>query len=200
MPISEDELVSFAVVSPETGLVISTGRTDVGSLSATAAGNDVIAPIPADVRNEAHRYDWDTGEFIPIPEKPGAWAEWNGTDWTDTRTAESMAAEARAQLYAMRERTSLDKSTLLIRMAMAGMLPADEAEIAAGGVIPPTIQAALDALPPEVFPPEAQMIARIKWRSDNVISRVNPVIVLAAAALGVTDEQMDAIFDVQVPA
>ena len=104
-----------------------------------------------------------------------------------------------AALYAAREAASLDKSDLLIRMVMAGMLPSDDAEIAAGGVIPPTIQAALDELPPEVFPPEAQMVARIKWRSDNVISRVNPVIVLAAAALGVTDEQMDAIFDVRIP-
>lgn len=114
--------------------------------------------------------------------------------WIDPRTPEDIKAE----LYAARVATTLDKSTLLIRMAMAGMLPPEDAEIAAGGVIPPTIQTALDALPPEVFPPEAQMIARIKWRSDNVISRVNPVIVLAAAALGVTDEQMDAIFEVRM--
>ena len=138
------------------------------------------------------------GEIVAFPPRPNSWSRFDfaAQEWFDPRTAADMLAA----LYAAREATTLDKSTLLIRMAMAGMLPAEDAEIAAGGVIPPTIQAALDALPPEVFPPEAQMIARIKWRSDNVISRVNPVIVLAAAALGVTDEQMDAIFDVQVPA
>ena len=132
---------------------------------------------------------------VSYPPMPGSWARWVGGEWIDPRTP----AEAQAALFAVREATTLDKSTLLIRMAMAGMLPPEDAEIAAGGVIPPTIQAALDALPPEVFPPEAQMVARIKWRSDNVISRVNPVIVLAAAALGVTDEQMDTIFDVRIP-
>ena len=137
-------------------------------------------------------------EIIAFPLRPNSWSRFDfaAQEWVDPRTP----ADMQASLYAAREATTLDKSTLLIRMAMAGMLPAEDAEIAAGGVIPPTIQAALDALPPEVFPPEAQMIARIKWRSDNVISRVNPVIVLAAAALGVTDEQMDVIFDVQVPA
>lgn len=134
--------------------------------------------------------------ITPYPARPNPWARFDfaSHEWVDPRTP----ADMQAALYAARAVTSMDRSELLIRMALAGMMPAEDAEIAAGGVIPPTIQAALDALPPEVFPPEAQMIARIKWRSDNVISRVNPVIVLAAAALGVTDEQMDAIFEVRI--
>lgn len=135
------------------------------------------------------------GTITPLPTKPGEWAEWDGETWIDPRTP----GDIQAALYAAREATSLDKSDLLIRMATAGMLPPEDAEIAAGGIIPPTIQTALDALPVGVFPLEAQMVARIKWRSDNVISRVNPVIVLAAAALGVTDEQMDAVFGVRIP-
>lgn len=193
MPTS-DAMIGYVVVL-ETGEIEKSGRCEAFLFQDQDTGNGYLTAIDGEPP-DPDRYYWDGLTFVEYPPRPMSWARWNGTEWFDPRTA----ADVQAALYAAREATTLDKSTLLIRMAMAGMLPAEDAEIAAGGVIPPTIQAALDALPPEVFPPEAQMIARIKWRSDNVISRVNPVIVLAAAALGVTDEQMDAIFDVQVPA
>ena len=139
------------------------------------------------------------GNVVTIPEPPGSGRHWHfdvvSEDWVDTRTP----GDHQAALYNARRNASMDKSDLLITLAMAGILPAEDAEIAAAGTIPPTIQAVLDELPPEVFPPEAAMVARIKWRSDNVISRVNPVIVLAAAALGMTDEQLDEIFGVRLP-
>lgn len=184
----------FTIYDESTGLIQS--RLDAPDIETLLLNvPDGFSFFTGDLEPSRWYFD-STGQALPLPPRPGPWAAWNGSEWVDPRTS----ADVQAALYAARAATSLDKSTLLIRMAMAGMLPPEDAEIAAGGVIPPTIQAALDALPPEVFPPEAQMIARIKWRSDNVISRANPVIVLAAAALGVTDEQMDAIFDVQVPA
>ncbi|MBM3605601.1 MAG: hypothetical protein FJX25_12875 [Alphaproteobacteria bacterium] len=66
-----------------------------------------------------------------------------------------------------------------------------------GGTIPPTIEAALHDLPDELFPPKTQMIGRIKWRSDTVISRVNPVNPPAAVVLGATEDQLGKIFGVQ---
>jgi len=41
------------------------------------------------------------------------------------------------------------------------------------------------------------MIGRIKWRSDTVISRVNPVNPPAAVVLGATEDQLGKIFGVQ---
>lgn len=147
----------------------------------------------------AGMYDEDTfladGHVQDIPPRPADHLTWSGRAWIDARTP----AERQAALYAAREATTLDKSDLLIRMTLAGLLPAEDAEIAAGGVIPPAIQAALDALPAEVFPADAQLVARIKWRSDNIISRTNPVIVLAAVVLGITDDQLDEIFSVAIP-
>lgn len=129
--------------------------------------------------------------FHPLPPRPGRWAVWDGSDWTDPRTP----ADMQAKLYDARNATVLDKSDLLTRMFLAGIFDAENVLIASQGEIPPTLEPALQSMPAE-----AQVIARIKWRSDTVISRVNPVIVLAAAAIGVTDEQMDAIFGVQIPA
>ncbi|TJZ86165.1 hypothetical protein [Paracoccus hibiscisoli] len=130
-------------------------------------------------------------QFHPLPPRPGPWARWQGVEWIDPRTPSDM----QAALYAARDATFLDKSDLLTRMFLAGLFDAENVLIASQGEIPPTLEPALQSMPAE-----AQVIARIKWRSDTVISRVNPVIVLAAAALGVTDEQMDAIFGVTVPA
>ena len=186
-------MIGFAIIL-DSGEIEKVGRCDVDLLSLQDTGSGYLATFDGEPPNPELFY-WSEGEFLAYPARPAIWSKWNGSEWIDPRTPSDM----QAALYAAREAASLDKSDLLIRMVMAGMLPSDDAEIAAGGVIPPTIQAALDELPPEVFPPEAQMVARIKWRSDNVISRVNPVIVLAAAALGVTDEQMDAIFDVRIP-
>lgn len=177
---------------------ISTGKITRSGFSMDPRADQVLEPgegLVEGVSVDPAYYHLSGDGITPIPDRPPGWVEWDGEAWIDPRTS----AERQAALYAAREAASLDKSDLLIRMAMAGMLPPEDAEIAAGGIIPPTIQAALDALPPEVFPPEAQMIARIKWRSDTVISRVNPVIVLAAAALGITETQMDAIFDVRIP-
>ena len=192
--------VRFAVVDAVTSLVMRVGATDLDSLAEMSGDDDIVAPVPEDVGDETHFYDWEALEFVALPPKPGPWAQFNDGAWVDPRTASDIAMEAQAVLYAARSAASMDKSELLIAMATLGILTPQDAEIAAGGAIPPTIQGVLDTLPPEVFPDEARMVARIKWASDNVISRVNPVIVLAATALGVTDEQMDQIFGVVVPA
>lgn len=110
--------------------------------------------------------------------------------WVDPRTAADLAAA----LYTVREHTSLDKSELLTRMLMSGLLPVSDIEAAGEGRIPPSLEPALAMLPPE-----AQVVARIKWRNDPVISRTNPVIVLAGAALGMSEEQLDTLFGVVAP-
>lgn len=128
----------------------------------------------------------------------GAW-HWDGAEWSIYVPTQAEQDATRAErLISARQEARLDKSTLLIRMVEAQILPPEDAEVAAGGEIPAAIQTVLNGLPPEVFPPEAYTVARIKWRSDNIISRTNPVIVLAGAALGVSDEGMDAIFGVSV--
>lgn len=101
---------------------------------------------------------------------------------------------AAAQLAAARAHASLAKSDLLIRLATFEILSDTDAETAATGAIPAALAALLDALPPE-----ARTAARIKWAADTEISRNHPVIVSAAYALGLPDELVDEIFEVEVP-
>lgn len=133
------------------------------------------------------------GIVLPLPPRPVGphWVfDLAGERWSDPRTPADLAAA----LYAAREQTSLDKSELLTRMLMSGLLPVSDIEAAGEGRIPPSLEPALAMLPPE-----AQVVARIKWRNDPIISRTNPVIVLAGAALGMSEEQLDALFGVVAP-
>lgn len=100
MPTSDQGTVSFAVVDSRNALVLSVGRTDMESLSSVAGDNDVVAPIPDGVAAQTHRYDWHAHEFVSLPQKPGPWAEWDGTRWTDHRTPAQIAGIAAAELAA----------------------------------------------------------------------------------------------------
>lgn len=98
------------------------------------------------------------------------------------------------QLSKARATASLSKADLLIRLATYGILSPMDAQQAASGGIPPSMEVMLESLPPE-----AQMAARIKWAADNEISRNHPVIVMAAYAMGLSDELVDEIFEIEVP-
>lgn len=109
--------------------------------------------------------------------------------WIDPRTP----ADHQAALAAARRGAQRDKTGLLMELAQMGILTVPEAIQAAQGQIPASFEDALAALPEE-----AQGLARIKWAGDQVISRMNPLILLAAYTLGITDEQLDAAFGVQI--
>lgn len=136
---------------------------------------------------ELHRHYIRDGVAHEYPPRPGPWAVWDGQRWVDPRSPADLAAD----LIQRRHATQLDKSDLLIRLAVAGILTPEEAEEAAGGTIPASMLPMLEALPPD-----AQMAARVKWRADTTISRTHPVIVSAAHALGIPDAQLDQIFGV----
>lgn len=97
-------------------------------------------------------------------------------------------------LEQMRVRAWLDKSDLLIKLAMLQLLTPEEAEQAAEGVIPASIAGVMGSLSPE-----EQLAARIKWRTDSVISRNHPVIVAAAYGMDLTPEQVDELFGIVPP-
>ena len=171
------------------GLVIGTGEAaNVLDALASGAGLGDVLLIGPDDQPDGHF--WDGEAFQPLPPRPGPWAEWNGQEWIDPRTPADFAAA----LQSARHSAQRDKSELLMDLAMMGVLTVPEAVQAARGDIPESFEAALSSLPEE-----AQGIARIKWAGDQVISRMNPLILMAAYAKGITDEQLDQAFGVQAP-
>lgn len=135
-----------------------------------------------------------TGAATP----PGTWIEVEEQDLgdlTDWLVIEGELVRPEgwemSKLLEARAAASLSKADLLIQLATYGILTPEEAQQAASGAIPASMEMMLESLPPE-----AQMAARIKWAADNEISRNHPVIVMAAYALGLSDVLVDQIFGV----
>lgn len=177
-------MIFFTILEFQTGKILRSGYSiDPNNDQILEDGEVMIVGVAADPA----KYHVSSDGIVAIPDSPNDYSEWNGEEWVDIRSD----ATKQAELYKARNSAFLDKSDLLTRMFMAGILSAEDAELAAGGGIPTVIQSALETLPAD-----AQMVARIKWRTDTVISRVHPVILMAAHVLDISDEQLDEIFDV----
>lgn len=133
------------------------------------------------------------GTMEARPPSPGPFHVWDreALEWVDTRPP----GQEQDALYAARNAAELDAAEFLIRTMEAKILTPEEVMQARKGDIPDSLQPFLDALPAEV-----QVVALVKWAKDARISRMNPLIVMAAVAKGVPDEVVDQIFNVKVPA
>ena len=182
-------MIKYALIVPQTGEIYQTGSVpDEETLHIQGSGEDLeVRRLPEGFMPQTNIHWWNGESFAEYPPRPNDRVIWDGQEWLDPRSSSEIADE----LNQVRANTHLDKSDLLIRLALAEIISEEEADEAAGGVIPASMQPMLQTLPPE-----AQMAARIKWKADTVISRNHPVIVAAAYAMGITDEQLDEIFDV----
>lgn len=100
---------------------------------------------------------------------------------------------AEAEAHRRREAASLSRVEFLDRAVRFGMVSAEAAIMAAKGDVPPEFEQVLAGLPPE------DMVSiQIRWAGATEIERLHPVILAMAGALGVTDEQLDVLFDVDL--
>lgn len=100
---------------------------------------------------------------------------------------------AEIKLAELRENTSLDKSELLIRLMMAGILSPEEASAASRGLIPESFEDFITGLDPQT-----RAVAEVKWGADNEIERLNPLIVMAAFSKDIPDSVVDDIFGIEL--
>lgn len=132
-----------------------------------------------------------SGRVTAMPPRP-AGARWQ-FDLEQEQWVNLLAETERLSiLVAARATAVLPKSELLTRMFRAGLLSMDDMLVASEGNIPAAIEPSLASLPLE-----DQAVARVKWRVDSEIRRNHPVVVLAGAALGATEQQLDDIFQVR---
>ena len=132
-----------------------------------------------------------TGEIIVMPvARQYPWQEPDGAGgWTDTRNEDEIA---HARVLA-RNQASLSRIEFLLAAKNAGLITEADAEAAAESKIPPSMLPLFDAMTPE-----QQFEAKIRWKAATIIERMNPFILQWAGILGVTDEQLDALFNVTI--
>lgn len=109
-------------------------------------------------------------------------------DWSQMTTPESRAEAALAE---WRATAHMPRAEFAIAAAQFGLVTEEEAEEwAAGTALPEIVKTTIaDALPPE-----AQLSARITARTQTTIGREADLIPLLAAAKGLTEAEVDALF------
>ncbi len=191
--LTNEEMVRFAVVDARTAIVVRTGRTDTDCLASSAGDDDIVSPVPEWVEDQKHRYEWSSMEWIALPEKPGPWAEWDGQQWTDPRTEDDIAAEVEAAQHARRTVASLTRLEFAKRVSHpeTGFIQPSSGMILLDGDVPPELQPMVASLPP---PDQFALIMDLKGAMQ--FDRLNPFVVSSGRFLGLTDEQMDAVFGI----
>lgn len=140
--------------------------TDPNALAVDSAGEIIILPAPRD-------YPWQE------PDGHGG--------WLDVRTPH----EKTVALDLARRQSKLSRIDFLIAAKNAGLISEADAESAAESRIPPSMLPLFESLSAE-----DQFEAKIRWKAATIIERMNPLIVQWASVLGVTDEQLDALFNI----
>lgn len=105
-------------------------------------------------------------------------------DWGQLETTATRLAEARAVM-------ALPRAAFAIRVMQAALVTAEEAEAwADGSALPAVVLAVLDQVPAG----EPRAAARIEAKAAAAIHRMHPMVTALGAALGLTDEAVDALF------
>lgn len=96
-----------------------------------------------------------------------------------------------AALAARRARMVVSRRQLLIALAQAGFVTAEQAVAAARtGDMPPPLAALADSLPAA-----ERLAVAVTWASMQQAERLHPLVDALAAAQGATPAEIDAIFD-----
>ena len=125
---------------------------------------------------------------MAYPPRPGDWAVWNGTGWTDPRSI----AERAADLDAARNAANLTKAELLAGLLDLGMISATDATAAArDNAIPAAFAAGMES-----WPALDRATAKIEWAANARINRNQAVIVAAVAELDLDPVALDRLFGI----
>lgn len=153
--------------------------------------DDVLANTPLNVALIEGHYPADEfilvdGVVTALPPKPGPGWVLNpeAVEWIDMRDPE-------AEHEAKRAMASMTRSDFLLAAIRAGIIQPSDAGPAARGEIPPSLAPVFASMPPDV-----QIEAVVRWGAATMIDRTNPVLAALAAAMTVTDAQLDALFGI----
>lgn len=118
------------------------------------------------------------------PPRPGEWAVWTGTEWTDRRTE----ADREGERQARRAAAYLTKAEFIENCMAVNILTPTEA-VEASHQIPASFEPVVSA-----FPGYEQTICRVRWNAVTRIARMDPLILAVAAGAGISAQTLDALF------
>ena len=177
-------MIEISIYDRATGTILRNGTAPDWSNVVANTGEGEGAVIGS---YSADRHRVEAGRVIEVPAAPAPHLTWVLGAWVDLRMAEHRAED----LAAARSRARLPKSALLLSLLERKVLDAAEVAALAAGTFPPRLQAFLDAADESL---RAVVLAR--WLQAE-FGRLDPLIVAAAAQMGVADAALDEIFEVE---
>lgn len=177
--------MDYTLFDATTGLIIQTGWGEPPEREGTGwiAGR----------ADDATQFVGMDGALRVLPPRPGPWAAFDRAsgEWTDPRTPEDLAAA----LAQARAGASLSKIDFIMGCMSLGLLTPPEAIAAARGEIPQSFAPVVESLSPM-----QRDYACVHWGAARLIERMDPFIGAVAQAASVSDETLDLLFGVEVPA
>lgn len=133
------------------------------------------------------------GQIKVRPPRPQPWLSFDPETetWIDPRTIDDWTSE----LYALRSVASMSRVDFVIRCVAAEVLSREDGLTAASGQVPPSLQAIIEGIPNE----NEKFEAAIRWASATVIDRTNPLIIIMATFIGVSEWMLDDLFGIPLP-
>jgi len=127
---------------------------------------------------------------VEVPLKPGANYEWDGAEWVHVAPA----------IDDIRASPRIARAKFAIAAAKAGLITEAEAEEwAAGAAVPQWVSDALEAaVAAGHIPQDERLEVRIAVRTQDTIGRMDRLIPILADSKGLTPEQVDALFGINV--
>lgn len=168
------------------------GRIQSVMQFADASADDALLNIPAgllavevgeDITPATHYIDAED-EPREYPPRPGEWAVWAGTEWTDPRTETDREGERQAR----RAAAYLTKAEFIENCMAVNILTPTEA-VEASHQIPASFEPVVSS-----FPGFEQTICRVRWNAVMQINRMDPLILAVAKGARISEETLDALF------
>lgn len=103
-------------------------------------------------------------------------------EWTVRPMTAQELAQARAAM-------DLPRADFILRAVTASIITGEDGIAAAKGEVPPSLASLING-----FGPAQRTAAEIRWGAATLINRLDPLILGFAASMGVTDQQLDALF------
>ena len=180
-------MMRLAVYHPDTGEIRSIMEFSPSSVDDALLNvpEGLLAVEVADGVTPATHYIDADDQPQAYPPRPGEWAVWTGTEWTDQRTE----ADREGERQAHRAATYLTKSEFLQACMATGLLTPSEAAVAAKGDIPAPFLPAVASMTPE-----QQDMLPVIWPAVTRINRMDPLILAIAKGARISEETLDALF------
>ena len=204
-------MVPFAVID-QTGAVVRSGNCDVSmaGMQATEPGQMVLADVPFPTFGvidyavpkepiDEHWY-WNGNRLVPYPDRPEGNVTWDGEGWAiipeevviDKRTPEEIETARLARLAEIRTLSYLPKLEFILKIVDLGYISSESGLLLLSGKTSDELDGLIQLLNDrQIFEFQAKMIAA------SQVDRMDPFIQLATWYMNMTDEEVDALFDIK---